>query len=129
MKSLGMLVMVGDKVTGLVLASRYARAEIDKKRSKMQPNWWLKCSKSGAGEWTNSAGIMIGLVKSVLEFFKLVIGLGGVILSWRWAKDAWEWAEVEGLMDGTRPKDNITREEFSIVLKRLKGECKNVKLD
>ena len=36
-----------------------------------------------------------------------------------WAKDAWEWAKKEGLLDGTRPKDNLTREEFAVVLKRL----------
>ncbi len=36
-----------------------------------------------------------------------------------WAKEAWEWAKKEGLLDGSRPKDPITREEFAVVLKRL----------
>jgi len=36
-----------------------------------------------------------------------------------WAKEAWEWAKKEGLLDGTRPKDNLTREELAVVLKRL----------
>lgn len=36
-----------------------------------------------------------------------------------WAKDAWEWAKKEKLLDGTRPKDPLTREEFAVVLKRL----------
>jgi len=36
-----------------------------------------------------------------------------------WAKDAWEWAKKEKLLDGTRPKDTLTREEFAVVLKRL----------
>jgi N-acetylmuramoyl-L-alanine amidase CwlA len=36
-----------------------------------------------------------------------------------WAKEAWEWAKKEGYLDGTRPKDLITREEMVIVLKRL----------
>ena len=36
-----------------------------------------------------------------------------------WAKEAWEWAKKEGLLDGTRPKDPLTREEFAVVLKRL----------
>jgi len=36
-----------------------------------------------------------------------------------WAKEAWEWAKKEGLLDGTRPKDGLTREEFAVVLKRL----------
>ncbi len=36
-----------------------------------------------------------------------------------WAKEAWDWAKKEGLLDGTRPKDYLTREEFAAVLKRL----------
>lgn len=36
-----------------------------------------------------------------------------------WAKQAWVWAEKQGLLDGTRPKDNITREEMALVIKRL----------
>jgi len=36
-----------------------------------------------------------------------------------WAKEAWEWAKKEGYLDGTRPKDPITREEMVIVIKRL----------
>ena len=36
-----------------------------------------------------------------------------------WAKEAWDWAKKEGLLDGTRPKDTITREEIAVVLKRL----------
>ena len=38
-----------------------------------------------------------------------------------WAKDAWEWAKKEGLLDGTRPKDNLTREEFAVVLQKVVG--------
>lgn len=36
-----------------------------------------------------------------------------------WAKEAWEWAKQQGLLDGTRPKDNLTRQELAVVLKRL----------
>ncbi len=36
-----------------------------------------------------------------------------------WAKEAWDWAKKEGLLDGTRPKDNLTREEFAAVLQRM----------
>jgi N-acetylmuramoyl-L-alanine amidase len=36
-----------------------------------------------------------------------------------WAKEAWEWAKKEKLLDGTRPKDGLTREEFAVVLKKL----------
>jgi N-acetylmuramoyl-L-alanine amidase len=41
-----------------------------------------------------------------------------------WANDAWEWAKEEGLLDGTRPKDPITREEVAIILKRIMGRLK-----
>jgi N-acetylmuramoyl-L-alanine amidase len=36
-----------------------------------------------------------------------------------WAKEAWDWAKKEGIMDGNRPKDNMTREEFATVIHRL----------
>ena len=38
-----------------------------------------------------------------------------------WAKEAWSWAFNAGLLDGTRPKDPMTRQEFAVVLKKLKG--------
>lgn len=37
----------------------------------------------------------------------------------KWAKDAWAKAHEMGLMDGTRPHDNVTREELAAVLVRL----------
>lgn len=37
-----------------------------------------------------------------------------------WAKKAWEWAKEKGYLDGKRPKDNMTRQEFATVLYRLK---------
>lgn len=37
----------------------------------------------------------------------------------KWAKDAWNKAHELGLMDGTRPHDNVTREELAAVLVRL----------
>jgi len=33
-----------------------------------------------------------------------------------WAADAWAWAKLNGLNDGTRPKDNTTREEVASFL-------------
>ena len=36
-----------------------------------------------------------------------------------WAAEAWAWAKAMGLMDGTRPTANITRQEVAVVLKRL----------
>ncbi len=36
-----------------------------------------------------------------------------------WAKAAWDWAKSKGYLDGTRPKDNVTREELAAVLKNI----------
>jgi N-acetylmuramoyl-L-alanine amidase len=36
-----------------------------------------------------------------------------------WAKEAWAWAKQEKLLDGTRPKDPITREELAVILQRM----------
>lgn len=36
-----------------------------------------------------------------------------------WAKESWSKAHELGLMDGTRPHDNVTREELAAVLVRL----------
>lgn len=36
-----------------------------------------------------------------------------------WAREDWEWATSRGLLDGTRPRDYVTREELAIVLRRL----------
>lgn len=49
---------------------------------------------------------------------------GGVIVADKntpdtWAKKDWDWAKKEGWLDGTRPKDNLTRQEFAIVIRRL----------
>jgi hypothetical protein len=36
-----------------------------------------------------------------------------------WAKKDWDWAKQQGWLDGTRPKDNLTRQEFAIVIRKL----------
>lgn len=36
-----------------------------------------------------------------------------------WASEAWTWAKEERLMDGTRPKEGLTREELAVILLRL----------
>ena len=37
-----------------------------------------------------------------------------------WAKEAWEWAKKAGITDGSRPKDNATREEIITMIYRAK---------
>lgn len=36
-----------------------------------------------------------------------------------WAREAWDWAKADGLMDGTEPQRAVTREELAVVLKRM----------
>ncbi len=36
-----------------------------------------------------------------------------------WAKDEWAKAWAKGIMDGTRPRDTITRQEVAVILDRL----------
>lgn len=36
-----------------------------------------------------------------------------------WAVEGWNFCIAKGLMDGTRPKDNMTREEFAVLLRRI----------
>ena len=36
-----------------------------------------------------------------------------------WASDAWERAAKAGVLDGTRPKDTLTRQELAVVLAKL----------
>lgn len=37
-----------------------------------------------------------------------------------WAKESWYKAYDKGILDGTRPTDNITRQEIAVILDRLK---------
>ena len=36
-----------------------------------------------------------------------------------WATEAWEKTKDKGVLDGTRPRDNMTRQELAVVLDRL----------
>lgn len=36
-----------------------------------------------------------------------------------WAAADWNWAKEQGLLDGTRPKDPVSREELAAILHRL----------
>lgn len=61
----------------------------------------------------------LNMLKSELDKLKGVDKVTDKNTPSSWAKDAWEWAKKEGLLDGRRPKDTLTREEFAVVLKRL----------
>ncbi len=36
-----------------------------------------------------------------------------------WAKEAWDWAKANNIMDGARPKDVVTREELAVIAQRI----------
>ena len=60
----------------------------------------------------------LDMVKSELDKLK-----GGATVEEKnvpssWAKEAWEWAKKEGITDGARPKDTMTREEMVTMLHR-----------
>ena len=37
-----------------------------------------------------------------------------------WALESWEWCGANGLIDGTRPRDALTRQEFAVAAQRLR---------
>lgn len=39
-----------------------------------------------------------------------------------WAREAWVWAYENGVLDGTRPRDPLTRQELAVVLFKLKRD-------
>lgn len=43
----------------------------------------------------------------------------GAMVDKPWYQDAMEWAKTAGIMDGTRPLDNLTRGEAAVMLQRL----------
>lgn len=65
------------------------------------------------------------VAKGILSYLGLAVNKGGVAEGGTkeqpsaWAKDAWEWAKRKGYFDGTRPQDNITREELAVIIQRL----------
>lgn len=39
----------------------------------------------------------------------------------KWAENAWKWASETKVLDGTRPKDTVTRQELATILYRLEN--------
>jgi len=60
----------------------------------------------------------LDMVKSELDKLKGVDKVTDKNTPSSWAKEAWEWAKKEGITDGTRPKDTMTREEMVTMLHR-----------
>ena len=60
----------------------------------------------------------LDMVKSELDKLKGVATVEEKNVPSSWAKEAWEWAKKEGITDGARPKDTMTREEMITMLHR-----------
>ena len=39
-----------------------------------------------------------------------------------WAREAWDWCKLRGYMDGTRPREAVTREMLAVVLHRVETD-------
>jgi len=39
-----------------------------------------------------------------------------------WAADAWDWCKLRGYMDGTKPREAVTREMLAVVLHRVETD-------
>ena len=65
--------------------------------------------------------LALAIAKGILNYLGIKYK-GGVNLEDKvsdWAKYGWEYATKEGLIDGTRPKDTVTREELAVIMQRL----------
>lgn len=63
----------------------------------------------------------LNMVQTELDKLKGVVKVNKTVNNTpsSWAKESWEFAKQQGWLDGTRPKDAITREEIGEVLFRL----------
>ena len=65
--------------------------------------------------------LALAISKGILSYLGIKYN-GGVNLEDKvsdWAKYGWDYATKEGLIDGTRPKDTVTREELAVIIQRL----------
>ncbi|MED1863207.1 N-acetylmuramoyl-L-alanine amidase [Fictibacillus nanhaiensis] len=62
--------------------------------------------------------------QDIIEEVKQVMRDINVVSSW--AKKEWDEAKLNGYFDGTRPGDNITREETAVVMNRVRRNLKDV---
>ena len=58
------------------------------------------------------------ICKGVCQFFGVTYQLEADNVS-EWGQDAYRWVKGTGISDGSRPKDNVTREELWTMLYRL----------
>lgn len=63
------------------------------------------------------------IADALIEFYNLRLKKEAVIVAKQevseWAKDSWEKAKKKKIVDGTNPKDALTREQLAVILDRL----------
>lgn len=85
---------------------------------KICPEFWVDDTKWKSEFWNKIEGE--SMTKN--DVVKVIQEYNDVIAEYPvsdWAKSAWDKAKEKGIMDGSRPKSNLTREQFATVLERL----------
>ena len=74
--------------------------------------------RAGYATDINYANLLIDIIvkNKLYEIDKIAFNIDNVS---DWARISWTWCISEGLLDGSRPKDSLSREEFSVILKRM----------
>ena len=65
-----------------------------------------------------------GIAKSTIEKMKVKEKPNIMANVSEWAKKSWQWCYDNGILDGTNPKDGITREQVACVAERLYKKIK-----
>lgn len=83
----------------------------------------LEIWKAGYATDPNYSKALINLINQnkLFEIDKKAMGSTNILSVSAWAKSAWDFVKKEGLLDGNRPSDKLSREEFSVILKRILG--------
>jgi len=92
----------------------------------VQHNRWSgkDCPKEKrSGAWGVTWADFIGMVRNALEPpAQMPVSTPDSDEPSSWAKESWDWAKRERITDGTRPKDNASREQMVVMLHRALEE-------
>jgi len=80
----------------------------------------IEIQKAGYATDPNYSSKLISIIEqyNLYEYDKEALKPQNIAPS-EWAIREWEWAKSKGLLDGTRPQDELTREEFAVLLERM----------
>ena len=121
--------------TAPALELKFAKAEIGKKTlvnaaklvaGMLKERGWGVDKLKRHYDWSGkicprilSANNWQGWKEFIEEIKKELSGMATQDVPSVWAKEAWDWAKKEGLLDGTDPKGNMTREQLAAILQRV----------